>query len=139
MACTSEPKAFPYYLNELRQQKKVVLKERIGRHVPAIGRNSQHHLQASFRGRLRAHQLQLLINRRLGNLARFDIQHQAIVRPEEAQIEALPGFVPLSSNHNAVAVTEGLGAREHRGDQARVQSTNALEQVAHLLAFELKL
>src|SRR5690349_13665824 len=83
--------------------------------------------------------LELAVNSRFSNSTLFDVDNEPVVRPQEAQIQTLPGLVPLSADHNAVAITERLGAGENRRHQVRIKPTDALEQVAHLFAFELQL
>ena len=48
-------------------------------------------------------------------------------------------LVPLAANHDAVSVAVGLGAGDHRPDQAGFESANALEKVVNLFVLEPQL
>ena len=86
-----------------------------------------------------SHMGDLRIERRLGNGTFLDIDDQAIVRANEANIKTLFEFVPLAANHDAIAVSVRLRARENRRDDCRVKTANALEQIADLFVLELQL
>ena len=88
---------------------------------------------------MRSHVFDLLIKRRLGDGTFLDIDDQAIVGANEANIETLFEFVPLAANHDAIAVAVRLRAREDRRDDCRVKTANALEQIADLFVLDLQL
>src|SRR5256885_3135552 len=91
--------------DELRQQERVVLEKRIARHIPILRRNPEDDLESAFWGRMAANLFYLLVESWFGNWAFFDVHHQAVVRPDKADVQALFELVPLAANHDSIAVT----------------------------------
>src|SRR5205085_6122276 len=81
----------------------------------------------------------LLVEGRLGDRAVVDINDEAIVSANESEVKALFEFVPLATNHNAIAISIGLRAGDHWRDEIRSKTTDAFEQVANLLVLYLEL
>src|SRR5437879_11918437 len=88
---------------------------------------------------MRSHIFDLLIERRLGDGTFLDIDDQAIVGANEANVETLFEFVPLAANHDAIAIAIGLRAGEDRRDNCRVKAANALEKIADLFVLVVEL
>ena len=88
---------------------------------------------------MRADMLDLLVERRLGDLAFLDIHHQPAVGADEADVQALLELVPLAADHDAVAIAVGLRAGNDRRDEPGIKPANALEQIADLLVLEPEL
>ena len=65
----------------------------------------------------------------LGDFAFLDVHDQAVVGADEPDVQALFEFVPLTADHDAVAIAVRLRARNHRGDHGRVETADALEQI----------
>src|SRR5581483_9848952 len=131
---------FPYGVDQLGQQKEIVLKKRVLRHFPTLRRHPQNHLDPALRRRMGPDVADLLVEGRFGNLAFLDVHHEAIVGADEADVQALLEFVPLTPNHDAVAIAVRLRAGNNRHDAFRGgKPTDALEQVANLFVLELKL
>ena len=88
---------------------------------------------------MRSDILDLLVERRLGNLAFFDIQHQAAIGSDEANVQALFEFVPLAADHDAVSIAIRLRAGDDGCNESWTEPANALEQVADLLVLQAQL
>ena len=116
MARAAGAQLLAHGLDQFRQEEKVILKERIRRHLPTLRRNAKHHFQTPFRRRTRPHVLDLLIENWRGNGALLDINHQAVVRPNKTDVQTLLEFVPLAPNHDAIAVTIRFRTRNDRRD-----------------------
>ena len=127
------------HFHQFGQQKRIVLKEGIRRHFPALRLDAQHHFETAFGRRMRPHPADLLAQGRLGNEAFLDVHDQAVIGANVANVQALLEFVPLAANHDAVAIAVRPGTGDDRGDPRRVQSPEPLEKVAHLFVLEPKL
>ena len=75
-----------HHLDQFRQQEEIVLKERIRRHVPTFRLDAQHDFQAPFRRWMGPHLSYSLVERRLGDGAFLDIDHETIVAADEADV-----------------------------------------------------
>src|ERR1035438_10104666 len=139
MACPAAAQAITHGLQQLRQQEEVILKERIRRHFPTLGRDAQDYLDSAFGRRMRADELDLLIERGFGDLAFLQIHYQPVVGTEETDVQALFELVPLAANHDAVAIAVGLRTGNHWRNKTGVKLANPLEQINNLLVFELEL
>ena len=82
----------------------------------------------------------LFIEGGFGNRALFNIDHEAVVGPDETDIEALLELIPLAANHDSISIAVGLWTRDDWCDDARIEATNALKEIADLfvLQFELR-
>jgi hypothetical protein len=126
-------------LDESWEQVKIVLKEGIGWDVPTFGWETQGDFDAAAGGRVGADGEELAVESGFGDGAGVDIDDEAIIVSEEADDEALFGFVPLGSDHDAIAVMVGLGAGNDGLDGGIGETADALEEFADLLVFELEL
>lgn len=125
----------PHHPHHPRQQREVILKERIRRHFPTGRKDAEHDLEAAFWRGVSAHVRDLLVEAGFGNEAFLDIHNQAVVVPNEPNAQALFEFVPLASDHDPVAVPVRFRTGDHRRDNIRRQITDPLEQVPDLLVF----
>ena len=119
--------ALAHRLDQFRQEKKIILKERIARHVPAFHRNAQHHFESALGRRIAAHPSKLLVEPRLGDFTFFDVQHETAVVTDETDVQSLFELVPLAANHDAIAIAVLLRAGNHRLDGAPRKTADALK------------
>jgi hypothetical protein len=126
-------------LNECGKQVEIVLKEGIRWDVPAFGWDTQCDFDAAAGGWMGADGEELAVESGFGDGAGLDIDDEAVIVSEEADAEPLFGFVPLGSDHDAIAVVVGSGAGNGRLNLGIGESANALEEFADLLAFDFEL
>ena len=81
----------------------------------------------------------LLVQRRLGDLAFLDVLHQPAVGADEADVQLLLRLVPLAADHDAVAVAVGRRTRNDRRNFIRRNFPDALEQIRYLLVLQPQL
>src|ERR1039458_4622770 len=139
MACPAAAQAITHGFKQLGQQEEVILKERIRRHFPILGRDAQDYLDSAFGRRMRTDELDLLVKRGFGDFAFLQIHYQPVVGTEETDVQALFELIPLAADHNTVAVAVRLRAGNHWRNKTGVKLANPLEQIGNLLVFELEL
>jgi len=127
--------AIPDGFHQFREEEEVVLEKRVRRDFPSLRGDTESHLDPAFRRRMRAHLFDLLVNGGLGDFALLDIDDEAVVGADKANVEPLFEFVPLAANHDAIAVTVGLRAGNDRSDHLAREAANALEEVGDLFVF----
>ena len=71
--------------------------------------------------------LDLLVERRFGDLAFLDVHHQPVVRADEADVQSLFELVPPAANHDAVPVAVRLRTRHERRDGLGAAAADALK------------
>ena len=101
-------------------------------HLPVIRHHAQDDLLHVAWRRILAHFLQLLIQRRLGDMAVLQINYQPAVPVEKAIHGALLDLVPLAPHHDAVAIIVRFGAGNEIADYAAVKAADTLEEIAYL-------
>src|SRR4051794_23142530 len=94
------PQPFRNNLDEFREQEKVILEKGIRRHFPAFRRYPQHHLYPALWRRISSYLLNLFAQRRLRNFAMLDVDHQAVIVANEADVQPLLELVPLAADHD---------------------------------------
>lgn len=126
-------------LDELGEEVEIVLEKGIAGQFPVGGCEAKDDLQSAFGGRMGADLAQLVVQGGFGDGAAFEVDDEAVVVAEEAEVEALLGAVPLAADHDAVPVAVGLGAGDDGGDDAGREAPQAVEEVGDLLVFPAKL
>src|SRR5689334_173648 len=86
-----------------------------------------------------AYLLDLFIDGGFRDFAFLDVHNQPVVSADKTNLEALFKLVPLTANHDAVAIAVRLWTGHYRADHSRVQSADALKDVAELLVLDAKL
>lgn len=129
----------PDGLDELGEEVKVVLEKGIAGQFPVGRGEAEHDLESAFGGRMGPDLAQLVVQRGFGDGAAFEVDDEAVVVAEEAEVEALLGAVPLAADHDAVAVTVRLGAGDDGGDDAGREASQAVDEVGDLFVFPAKL
>src|SRR3974390_2714089 len=81
----------------------------------------------------------LLIEGRFGDFAFRNVNDQAIVGADKANIEALLELVPLAADHDPVAVTVRLRARDDGRDDGGIDAAEAVKQIANLFVLKPEL
>ena len=136
MAGAALPDDLADRLHQFWKLEKIVLKEGVRRHLPAIGWNAQHHFDPAFRRWIRPHAPDLLVDGRLRNAARVDVLHQTTVPADKSDVQLLLRFVPLATDHDPVAISIRLRTRDHRLDPIPAKSADAVEQAGNLLLLD---
>ena len=101
-------------------------------HLPVIGHHAQDDLLHVARWRVFSDFLQLLIQRRLGDVAVLQIDYQPAVPMKKAVHRALLDLVPLAPHHDSVTVVVGFRAGNEVANHGAVKAADAFEEVAHL-------
>src|SRR5689334_17787407 len=83
--------------------------------------------------------LNLGVQRRFGNLAFFDIHHQPTIGTNVTDVKSLLEFIPLTSNHYAVAIAIRLRTGNHRGYRCLGKSSHSFKDGSDLLVLDFKL
>src|ERR1051326_3807707 len=83
--------------------------------------------------------LDLVVNSRLRDGAMIDVDDQTIVVSDEPDIEPLLELVPLTPNHDAVAITVRFWTCHDRIHSCLGESPNSLKQIDDLLVLNLQL
>ena len=79
------------------------------------------------------------VNCRLSDFAFFEVDHQPIIRADEANVEALLEFVPLAADHNPVTIAIGLRTGNDLTDDIGLQTAESLKNIRDLLMLEPQL
>src|ERR1035438_9412277 len=121
MACPAAAQAITHGFQQLGQQEEVILKERIRRHFPTLGRDAQDYLDSAFGRRMRTDELDLLVERGFGDFAFLQIHYQPVVGTEETDVQALFELIPLAADHNTRSDELDLLVERGFGDFAFLQ------------------
>lgn len=101
--------AFADACDEFGEEEEVVLEKGVAGEGPVFGGDAEGDFDAAFVGRVFADVLDLAGEFGLGDVAFLDVDDEAVVVADEADVEGLFEFVPLAADHDAVAVAVGLG------------------------------
>jgi hypothetical protein len=131
--------ALPHDTDQLRQEKEIVLEKGIWRDLPIVRRYPEHYLDSPFRRWIASNALYLGVQGRFRDFAFLNVNYQAVIRADEANIKALLEFVPLAANHDPIAVTIRLRTGDHRSHNLCWKSSHPFEEVRYLFAFNRQL
>jgi len=131
--------AFADGLDEFGEEKEIVLEEGIAWDDPAFWRDAKGDFEAAFGRRVKADVLDLGAEGGFGDGAFLDVDDEAIVGADVAEVEALFEFVPLAADHDAIAVAIGRRTGDDGGDDFAREAAEALEEVGNLLMFDFEL
>ena len=124
-----------------REHVKIILEEGIPADLPILGLFAQDDFESAARRRVLADMGDEAVDLGLDDGALLDIDHEAAIVLDEADVEALYMLIPLTADHDPVAVIPRTGIGHDREDFALGKAAQAAKDIADLLVlvFELGL
>jgi len=129
----------PDRFHEGRQEVKIVLEEGILGKLPAFGGDAEGDLDAAFGRGIGPHRDELFVEGGFGDGAMIDIDDETVVVADEAEDQFLGKLVPLTADHDAVAVPVGRRAGHHGIDAEFGETAEAEEEIEDLIVLDAEL
>ena len=124
-----------------REHVEIILEEGVLADLPVLGLFAQDDFEAAARRRVLADMGDEAVDLRLHDGALLDIDHEAAIVLDEADMETLDMLIPLAADHDPVAVIPGTGVGHNGENLALGKAAQAVKDIADLLVliFELGL